>query len=235
MTEIPKLHTRVVYKLSRRLPPACRQGWRKVRIRFFLAIILAFAGFKITTALLASSGGPAVIPHTDASSDFTTAAGLFTQCKPRLTPRLTCAVDTLQAGSDSLIAWYSLDTALQNFIRRIMKQYRPRYGAAVVMDPENGRILTSLWIYPWMVTMRESLYPNVSLIYGVPNATGYTPLLPQLTSEYLEGPGAAMLNLMRNDPTAAVGHALSDVTRRTLPPASRRRERRRSARGAPRV
>jgi hypothetical protein len=34
------------------------------------------------------------------------------------------------------------------------------------------------------------------LIYGVPNATGYTPLLPQLTSEYLEGPSAAMLNLM---------------------------------------
>ncbi|MEW5717832.1 MAG: YfhO family protein, partial [Chloroflexota bacterium] len=46
------------------------------------------------------------------------------------------------------------------------------------------------------VTMRESLYPNVSLIYGVPNATGYTPLLPQLTSEYLEGPSAPMLNLM---------------------------------------
>jgi len=76
--------------------------------------------------------------------------------------------------------------------------YRPPSTLPVLknLSPQDGRILTSLWIYPWMVTMRESLYPNVSLIHGVPNATGYTPLLPQLTSEYLEGPSAPMLNLM---------------------------------------
>jgi len=150
MADTPKPYTRIVYELSRRLPPACRQAWRKGRIRFCLAIILAVAGFTITTALLASSGGSPAAQHTGASPDFTTAAGLFTQCRPRL----TCAVDTLQTGSDSIIAWFSLDTALQNFIRRIMKQYRPRYGAAVVMDPESGRVLA-------LVSYRHDSMPDI--------------------------------------------------------------------------
>ncbi|MGE5262512.1 MAG: YfhO family protein [Acidobacteriota bacterium] len=64
------------------------------------------------------------------------------------------------------------------------------------LAPQEGRVLTSLWIYPWPRVMRESLYPNISLTYGVPSAIGYTPLIPQRTSEYLDGITAPMLNLM---------------------------------------
>ncbi len=64
------------------------------------------------------------------------------------------------------------------------------------LSPENGRALTSLWIYPWMVTMRESLYPNVTLAYNIPSAIGYTPLLPQAMSEYLEVLDAPLMNLL---------------------------------------
>ncbi len=61
--------------------------------------------------------------------------------------------------------------------------YKPPSSLAVIegLKPEEGRVLTSLWIYPVMVTMRESLYPNVSLSHNIPNAIGYTPLIPQRT------------------------------------------------------
>ncbi len=64
------------------------------------------------------------------------------------------------------------------------------------LSMQQGRVLTSLWVYPWQGVMRESLYPNVGMIYGVPNAIGYTPLLPQYTSEYLEEMSAPLVNLM---------------------------------------
>jgi hypothetical protein len=64
------------------------------------------------------------------------------------------------------------------------------------LSMQEGRVYTSLWIYPWQSVMRESLYPNIGMIYGVPNAIGYTPLLPQYTSEYLEDLTAPLANLM---------------------------------------
>ena len=86
---------------------------------------------------------------------------------------------------------YDATTTVEDF-------YRPPTTMAVLknLSPQEGRILTSLWIYPWLVTMRESMYPNISLIWDVPNAIGYTPLIPQLTGDYLEEMSAAMVNLM---------------------------------------
>ncbi|HEX9077085.1 MAG TPA: YfhO family protein, partial [Anaerolineae bacterium] len=75
--------------------------------------------------------------------------------------------------------------------------HRPESLAALKgLAPQEGRVLTSLWVYPWPRVMRESLYPNISLTYGVPSAIGYTPLVPQRTADYLEGITAPMLNLM---------------------------------------
>nr|MCU0609506.1 penicillin-binding transpeptidase domain-containing protein [Chitinispirillaceae bacterium] len=51
------------------------------------------------------------------------------------------ARDTMMSGRDSIVACYSLDTALQNFANKLLRQYRPRYGAGVVMDPSSGRVL----------------------------------------------------------------------------------------------
>ena len=97
-----------------------------------------------------------------------------------------------------LALWAAVYAKTYDEMTPVADFYRPPSTMSVLknLSPQDGRILTSMWIYPWMITMRESLYPNVSLIWGVPNATGYTPLLPQLTSEYLEGPSAPMLNLM---------------------------------------
>ncbi len=64
------------------------------------------------------------------------------------------------------------------------------------LSPEEGRVLTSLWVYPWQSVMRESLYPNIGLAYGVSNVIGYTPLLPRYATEYIESITAQMVNLM---------------------------------------
>lgn len=76
--------------------------------------------------------------------------------------------------------------------------YRTPDSLSVIKDvsPEGNRALTSLWIYPVMSTMRESLYPNISMIYGVPNAIGYTPLIFERTGLYLEKMSASMMNLL---------------------------------------
>ena len=76
--------------------------------------------------------------------------------------------------------------------------YKPPSTLSVVNDLtlQDGRALTSLWIYPVMITMRESLYPNVFMSYNIPNAIGYTPLIPQRTSQYLEELSAHMMDLL---------------------------------------
>lgn len=116
--------------------------------------------------------------------------GLFT--------RTTFVALVLGVTAFDLGAWAAVYAKTYDAMTPVADFYRPPSTLAVLKNlaPHDGRILTSAWIYPWMITMRESLYPNVSLIYGVPNATGYTPLMPQLTSEYLEYINARMLNLL---------------------------------------
>ncbi|MGA2508522.1 MAG: penicillin-binding transpeptidase domain-containing protein [Chitinispirillaceae bacterium] len=138
---------------------------RKGRIRFFLALLIAAAGFKIAGALLApTEGGPAAGQHIAAvgavngggnksesiTLDFKGAAGLLAQCRPRL----TFDRDTFQTGGDSVVVCYSLDTALQDFVNRMLKQYRPKYGAAVILNPRSGRVLA-------LVSYRRDSMPDI--------------------------------------------------------------------------
>jgi hypothetical protein len=81
--------------------------------------------------------------------------------------------------------------------------YKSPSSLAVMKDlAPTERVLTSLWIYPAQITMRESLYPNVGMTFGVDSAGGYTPLVPQRVSDFLdlenshEHLTAPMLNLM---------------------------------------
>lgn len=123
---------------------------RKGRIRFLLAVVMAFAGYKIAAALLSP---PEIPQRSEKATDppgFTTAAGFFSHHQPVLT---SCS-DTFRTGGRAVVAFFSLDTALQSDIVRMIKRYRPRYGAAVVMDPENGRILA-------LVSYRHDSVPDI--------------------------------------------------------------------------
>ncbi|MBN2188642.1 MAG: hypothetical protein JW699_04250, partial [Chitinispirillaceae bacterium] len=128
-------------RLSIKLRDALSRFPKKGRIRFFLTIIIAFAGYKIAAALLSPSATPSAAPPCAAKAvaapDVAVAARYFSHWQPRL----SCDRDTFKAGGKTVVACYSIDTTLQNDIRRMLRQYRPKYGAAVVMDPETGRIL----------------------------------------------------------------------------------------------
>ncbi len=86
---------------------------------------------------------------------------------------------------------YDITTTVADF-------YRKPDSLSVIKDVSDSgnRVLTSLWIYPVPPTMRESLFPNYGMIYGVPNGIGYTPLIFERHGQYLEKMSAGMLNLL---------------------------------------
>ncbi len=116
--------------------------------------------------------------------------GLFT--------RTTLAALVIGIGVLDLMLFSAVYTKTYNHSTTVADFYkRPDSLIALKgLSPQDGRVLTSLWMYPWQSVMRESLYPNIGMIYGIANAIGYTPLLPQYTSEYLEDITAPLANLM---------------------------------------
>lgn len=102
----------------------------------------------------------------------------------------TCVVDLALFGA-VYAKTYDSTTSVADFYRS------PQSLSAIKgVSAQEGRILTSLRVYPWQSVMRESLYPNTFIIHGVPSAIGYTPLVLQRVGEYLESMSAQMANLM---------------------------------------
>lgn len=63
-------------------------------------------------------------------------------------------------------------------------------------DIRDYRTLTHEAIVPALSVMRASLYPNVSLVYGIPSANGYFPLMPARHARYLADLSPGRLNLL---------------------------------------
>ncbi|MBI5650661.1 MAG: YfhO family protein [Chloroflexi bacterium] len=126
------------------------------------------------------------------------AVGIFLGARRGLFTRTTLAALVISITAIDLAFFaavyaktYDATTTVEDFYAK------PRsYEFVQNLKPQDGRILSSLWIYPILSTMRESLYPNLSMIYGVPNAIAYTPLIPQRTSEYLEKINSPMFDLL---------------------------------------
>ena len=57
-------------------------------------------------------------------------------------PRLTHSKDTIHFKDGSGIVHYSLDTSLQRLGKNYFKQYHPKYGAVVIIQPSTGRVLS---------------------------------------------------------------------------------------------
>jgi len=116
--------------------------------------------------------------------------GLFT--------RTTLATLTIGVTMIDLALFSAVYTKTYNLMVPVDDFYRPPSSLAQMpeLTPNDGRVLTSLWIYPVMITMRESLYPNIGMTFGIASAVSYTPLIPQRTSEYLEWMTAPMVSLL---------------------------------------
>ncbi|MFQ6058800.1 MAG: YfhO family protein [Anaerolineae bacterium] len=73
---------------------------------------------------------------------------------------------------------------------------RPRSLDFFAADRELYRVYTHEAIVPALSVMRESLYPNIALLHGVPSANGYFPLMPRWQAEYLRDLSPTRLNLL---------------------------------------
>lgn len=76
--------------------------------------------------------------------------------------------------------------------------YAPPRSLSVLRDlsPQDGRVLTSPQFYPSMSTLRESLYENSFMIYGIAGAAGWTPLVTQRATDYIAQMTPQMMNLL---------------------------------------
>jgi len=63
-------------------------------------------------------------------------------------------------------------------------------------DTRTYRVLTHQAIVPALSVMRASLYPNISLLHGIPSANGYFPLTPARHARYLALLTPGRLNLL---------------------------------------
>ncbi len=118
--------------------------------------------------------------------------------RQRLFARATLSTLVIGVALVDLMLFASVYSKTYDVMTPTADFYRPPDSLSVItaVSPQGNRALTSLWIYPVMSTMRESLYPNISMIYGVPNAIGYTPLILERSGLYLEKMSASMLNLL---------------------------------------
>ncbi len=71
---------------------------------------------------------------------------------------------------------------------------RPEVLPYLLADGEPYRIYVKEEILPAQSVMEASLYPNLNLIYDLPSANVYLPLLPRAYALYLEGLDAERLN-----------------------------------------
>ncbi len=115
-------------------------------------------------------------------------AWIILGARRRLFTRTTLATLTIGVTMIDLALFSAVYTKTYNLMVPVDDFYRPPSSLAQMPElaPDDGRVLTSLWIYPAMITMRESLYPNIGMTFGVASAGGYTPLVPQRTSDYLD-------------------------------------------------
>lgn len=79
-------------------------------------------------------------------------------------PTLTTALDTVQWKGRSIIRYFSLDTALQNYGKKQFKIHHPNHGAMVVLQPQSGRVLALIdYSNPKEPIFREKLYLNADI------------------------------------------------------------------------
>lgn len=72
----------------------------------------------------------------------------------------------------------------------------PRSLALLRADSIPYRVYTHEEIVPVLSVMRESLYPNIALLYDVPSANGFFPLIPKSWARFAEDLTSQKLNLL---------------------------------------
>ncbi len=88
----------------------------------------------------------------------------YRQVKESITediPTLLASVDTVEFDNRQIIRHLSIDTTLQKLGNSIMRRKHPKYGAAVVLQPRTGRVLSLIsYNNPEEQHIADNLYVN---------------------------------------------------------------------------
>ncbi len=155
----------------------------KGRIRILLLLILLFFGGKASVNYfreMASGEQPTTSEHKDADSSAvdnkkkTNTVVKKKVFKPKLleysdvkkmladkVPTLKAAVDTVVWKRRPVVRYFSIDTVLQKAGETYMKRYHPKYGAAAILQPRTGRVVSLIsYNNPEEPKIADDLYAN---------------------------------------------------------------------------
>jgi len=131
---------------------------KKGRIRLLLILLLFGAVFKFGGALLVSNAQDSVsetsvkknkaVEKKSISADPSRkeyskmSYSEMTAILKQSSYDMSKVCDTIKHLQDTLVYHYSLDSSLQSLGNRLMKRYKPLYGAIIAMHPNSGRVLS---------------------------------------------------------------------------------------------
>jgi cell division protein FtsI/penicillin-binding protein 2 len=159
MADESPLVNRIRARFGEKLKGASARIPRRGCIRILLALALLIIGSRITGSIIKSTGAAssvgscAVMADTAEKNNAAESSAIARKLGNRLAigdvaallgsfhPKLTSRRDTIAGRGNSVIAYYSIDPDMQKFIRNLFTQYKPRYGAAVVMNAKSGQVL----------------------------------------------------------------------------------------------
>lgn len=76
-------------------------------------------------------------------------------------PTLKSAVDTVSWKRRKLVRYFSIDTVIQQAGETLMRRYHPKYGAAVILQPRTGRVISLIsYNNPEEPKISDNLYAN---------------------------------------------------------------------------
>jgi cell division protein FtsI/penicillin-binding protein 2 len=151
-SDSPMMHRVQRPRKKRRFPSFPRKG----RIRFVLALLLIVGLYKFGPALVQKISLPS------SNDKQVTSASLLSQptSLKKTTPDLKLSIKDIRIllsqhpslytrkrqyllkDNDSLLVYTSIDTTLQKYMAKLMRRYRPLYGALIALNPSTGRVLT---------------------------------------------------------------------------------------------
>lgn len=131
---------------------------KKGRIRLLLILLFFGAAFKFGEALLVSNAQDSVSETDLKKNRSAKKKSLLTEKSQKensmmsfsemaailkkYSANISKISDTINHLQDTLVYHYSLDSSLQKLGNRLMKRYKPLYGAIIAMHPNSGRVLS---------------------------------------------------------------------------------------------
>ena len=114
---------------------------KKGRIRLLLAVAAVAIGVRWYSAIRHARAARSTVAQKILKYNEISTAGIreLVQQNP---PVFTPPSDTVAYRGSASVIHYSIDTLIQAHVKKLLRQYHPRYAAVAAIDPVTGRMIT---------------------------------------------------------------------------------------------